>query len=113
MPGYGMGYYRFFDPTMILVLIGVVLSMAASAKVPKLGLRLWSGSRNLRKPERECFRVPDDTPLKMPPESRCIRLADTGDVKTVYGHYRYIKYIARAGMTVRRSQAKHRRRRKA
>ena len=30
---YGMGYYRFFDPTMILVLIGVVLSMAASAKV--------------------------------------------------------------------------------
>ena len=33
MPGYGMGYYRFFDPTMILVLIGVVLSMAASAKV--------------------------------------------------------------------------------
>ena len=79
----------------------------------KLGLRLWSGSRNLRKPERECFRVPDDTPLKMPPESRCIRLADTGDVKTVYGHYRYIKYIARAGMTVRRSQAKHRRRRKA
>lgn len=33
MPGYGMGYYGFFDPTMILVLIGVVLSMAASAKV--------------------------------------------------------------------------------
>ena len=33
MPGYGMGYYRFFDPTIILVLIGVVLSMAASAKV--------------------------------------------------------------------------------
>ena len=36
MPGYGMGYYRFFDPTMILVLIGVVLSMAASAKVQSL-----------------------------------------------------------------------------
>ena len=33
MPGYGMGYYRFFDPRLILVLIGVVLSMAASAKV--------------------------------------------------------------------------------
>lgn len=33
MPGYGYGYYGFFDPTILLVLIGVVLSMAASAKV--------------------------------------------------------------------------------
>ncbi len=30
---FGYGYYGFFDPTVILVLIGVVLSMAASAKV--------------------------------------------------------------------------------
>lgn len=30
---YGYGYYGFFDPTILLVLIGVVLSMAASAKV--------------------------------------------------------------------------------
>ena len=30
---YGYGYYPFFDPTMILVLIGVILSLAASAKV--------------------------------------------------------------------------------
>lgn len=78
----------------------------------KLGLRLWSGSRNLRKPERECFRVPDDTPLKMPPEDRCIRLADTGDVKTAYGHYRYIKYIARAGAAAGRPRARRRRRKK-
>lgn len=78
----------------------------------KLGLRLWSGSRNLRKPERECFRVPDDTPLRMPPESRCIRLADTGDVKTAYGHYRYIKYIAKAGAAAGRPKAKRRRRKK-
>lgn len=78
----------------------------------KLGLRLWSGSRNLRKPERECFRVPDDTPLKMPPPSKVIPLADTGNVKTVYGHYRYIKYINRAGLSVRRPKAKYRRRRK-
>lgn len=79
----------------------------------KVGLRLWSGSRNLRKPERERFRVPDNTPLKMPPESQVIRLADTGNVKTAYGHYRYIKYIAKAGTTVQRPRAKHRRRRKA
>lgn len=30
---YGYGYYGFFDPTILLVLIGVVLSMAASARV--------------------------------------------------------------------------------
>ena len=30
---YGYGFYPFFDPTMILVLIGVILSLAASAKV--------------------------------------------------------------------------------
>lgn len=30
---YGYGYYSLFDPTMILVLIGVVLSLAASARV--------------------------------------------------------------------------------
>ena len=30
---FGYGYYGFFDPTMISVMIGVVLSMAASAKV--------------------------------------------------------------------------------
>lgn len=33
MYGYGFGYYNLFDPTMILVLIGVVLSMMASSKV--------------------------------------------------------------------------------
>lgn len=31
--GYGYGFYPFFDPTMILILIGVILSLAASAKV--------------------------------------------------------------------------------
>ena len=30
---YGYGFYPMFDPTMILILIGVALSMAASAKV--------------------------------------------------------------------------------
>lgn len=31
--GYGYGFYPFFDPTYILVLIGVVLCLAASARV--------------------------------------------------------------------------------
>ena len=78
----------------------------------KVGLRLWSGSRNLRKPQKDCFRVPDSTPLKPPPKSRALLLSDTGDVTTVYGHYRYIKYIAHGGYTPRRSRAKRRKRSK-
>lgn len=31
--GYGYGYYPYFDPTYILVIIGVILSLAASARV--------------------------------------------------------------------------------
>ena len=75
----------------------------------KLGLRLWSGSRNLRKPERECFRVPNDTPLT-PPEGATV-LTDTGDVTTAYGHFRYIKYLARGWNDARKPKAKRRRKR--
>lgn len=79
----------------------------------KVGLRLWSGSRNLRKPERECFRVPNDTPLSIP-ENSPLPLADTGDVRTAYGHYRYIKYLAAGWETTigPRPKAKRRRRKK-
>jgi hypothetical protein len=75
----------------------------------KLGQRLWSGSRNLRKPEKECFRVPNDTPLTPPPDATV--LTDTGDVTTAYGHYRYIKYLA-AGWTSAPKPKPRRRRRK-
>lgn len=78
----------------------------------KVGQRLWSGSRNLCKPQRDCFRVPDDTPLKPPPKSRALLLADTGDVTTAYGHYRYIKYIVQNGIVPQRSRVKRRRRKK-
>lgn len=73
----------------------------------KVGLRMWSCSRNLTKPERECFRVPNDTPLTAP--SDALVLADTGDIVTSYGHYRYIKYLA--GGNPRASKAKAKRRR--
>lgn len=59
----------------------------------KLGLRLWSCSRNLAKPVRECCRVPNNTPLTPPPPSRATLLMDTGDIVTAYGHYRYVKYL--------------------
>lgn len=75
----------------------------------KVGLRLWSGSRNLRKPEKECFRVPNDTPL-MPPANALI-FHDSGDVTTAYGHFRYIKYLAGGAGPAPKPKAKRRRRR--
>lgn len=74
----------------------------------KVGLRLWSGSRNLRKPEKECFRVPNDTPLT-PPDGVTL-LADTGDVVTAYGHFRYLKYLANGWAQVPKPRARRRRR---
>lgn len=75
----------------------------------KVGQRLWSGSRNLHKPEKECFRVPNDTPLT--PPSNATVLDDTGDVTTAYGHFRYIKYLAGGWDTAAKPRAKRRRRR--
>lgn len=74
----------------------------------KVGQRLWSGSRNLRKPERECFRVPNDTPLT-PPKDAMV-LTDTGDVRTAYGHFRYIKYLGAGWTSTDKPKAKRRRR---
>lgn len=77
----------------------------------KVGQRLWSGSRNLRKPERECFRVPNDTPLSVPKDAP-ITFADTGDVSTAYGHYRYIKYIAAGWKTTAAPRTRRRRKKR-
>lgn len=76
----------------------------------KPGLRLWSSSSNLRKPQRECCRVPNDTPLSPPPGVTV--LADNGDVRTAYGHYRYIKYYARGLLDAPAPKAKRRRKRR-
>lgn len=82
-------------------------------KEPKdyVGQRLWSGSMNLRKPESESFRVPNDTSVSVPKNAQ-LTLEDTGDVSTAYGRYRYIKYLADGWETTieRRPRAKHRRR---
>ncbi len=74
----------------------------------KIGQRLWSGSRTLAKPERECFRVPNDTPLT-PPLNATV-FTDTGDINTPYGHFRYIKYLAAGWTEASRPKAKRRRR---
>lgn len=75
----------------------------------KVGSRLWSGSRNLSKPEVDSFRVPNDTPLA-PPEGVLV-LDDSGDVRTAYGHYRYIKYMAGKPDNHIRQKAKRRKKR--
>jgi hypothetical protein len=76
----------------------------------KLGLRLWSTSRNLRKPERECHRVSNDTTIVPPSPEYADTLCDTGDVRTPYGQYRFIKYIV-GGYRTEQPRAKRRRKR--
>lgn len=67
----------------------------------KIGHRLWSCSRNLKKPERDCVRVTDD--VRIDPPKNAMVLEDSGEARTVYGRYRYLKYIlpGRAGARVR------------
>lgn len=73
----------------------------------KVGQRLWSSSRNLRKPERECFRVPDDTPLQVP--RGCTELV-THREHTAYGSFAYIKYLAHGWEAGHPQPLRHRRR---
>jgi hypothetical protein len=75
----------------------------------RLGQRLWSGSRNLHKPETECFRVDDDTSILPPPGAMV--LADSGDRVTEYGHFRYIKFLSHGWDRQTRPRAVRRRRR--
>lgn len=58
----------------------------------RVGQRLWSGSRNLRKPEREVFRVDDDTPVYVP--RGATELASVSR-RTRYGCFQYVKYLAK------------------
>ena len=76
----------------------------------KVGQRLWSGSRNLRKPEQESYRVDDDASILPPPGA--LVLDDSGDHVTEYGHYRYIKFLAPSWDRTTKAKAKRRRRRK-
>lgn len=58
----------------------------------KLGQHLYDHSRHIRQPECDRLLVGDDTVLH-PPDG-CLVLNDTGQVDTVYGSFRTIKYIA-------------------
>lgn len=73
------------------------------------GLRSWSCTRNAKRPEVECFPVPDDTPLQ-PPKGATV-YEEAGE-RTEFGSYRYIKYLAPNWRKVyRRPSARRRRRR--
>lgn len=73
----------------------------------KVGQRLWSSSRNIKKPEQECFRVDDDISIAPPPGAYV--LDDSGDRVTQYGHYRYIKFLAPSWDRTKRPKAKRKR----
>lgn len=72
-----------------------------------VGQRLWSCSRNLRKPETDSQRVGNDEELVVP-EGATV-LMDTGDVRTAYGHYRFVKYLARGWTEPTAPRARRRR----
>lgn len=56
----------------------------------KTGLRAWSGSRNLKKPETTSELVPDSVTITAPPGSFVLDRRDEGNC---YGVYSYIKYL--------------------
>lgn len=56
----------------------------------KPGRRAWSYTRNCSKPEVECYRVPDDTPLQPPKGSMVF---EDQREQNQFGSYHYVKYI--------------------
>jgi len=72
------------------------------------GLRSWSYSRSCRKPEVETFPVPDDTDVKAPKDATV--LTDAA-MRTDYGEYHYIKYLAASPQTIRKRGVRSRRKR--
>lgn len=73
----------------------------------KVGQRLWSCSRNLKKPEVETYYVEDDASLIAPPGA--LVLEDSGDRVTEYGHFRFLKFLAPGWVRPKRPKAKRRR----
>ena len=73
----------------------------------KVGEHTVSHTRNVKHPETESFRVPDDTPLQAPKGSTIIEEASS---RTEYGGYRYIKYLGSGWRRGPRKKAARRRR---
>ena len=73
------------------------------------GLRSWSYTRSCRKPEIETFPVPDDTDVKPPEDATIVAEAV---VRTEFGEFHFVKYLAADPQELRRHRprARHRRR---
>lgn len=60
---------------------------------PERNKNAWGCTRNCRRPETESFPVPEDTEIEIPEDA--IVLEDSS-VKTEFGAWRYVKYLATA-----------------
>ena len=80
---------------------GAIARYMCKEQRDKIGHRLWTCSRNLQKPERDSRHVSADIRIKIP--RNALILEDTGDTRTAYGHYQYVKYLlpGRSGVRVR------------
>ena len=72
------------------------------------GLRSWSCSRSCRKPEVETFPVPDSTDVKAPKNATVLTEAT---MRTDFGEFHFIKYIAASPQEIRKRGVRARRRR--
>ena len=73
----------------------------------RAGLRAWSYSRSCRHPEVETFPVSDDEDVRIPKQATVLTDAS---MRTDYGEYHYIKYLAASPQTIRRRGVRARRR---
>lgn len=76
----------------------------------KVGERLWSCSRNLKKPERDTVRVPNDTRIGVP--KRAAITFELDERQTIYGRFQYVKYLAAGWGTTMKPAPRAKRRRK-
>ena len=74
----------------------------------RAGLRSWSYTRSCRHPEIEVFPVSDDTDVTVPKNATILTEAT---MRTEFGMFHYIKYLAASPQTIRKRGIRARRKR--
>ena len=74
----------------------------------RAGLRSWSYTRSCRHPEVEVFPVSDDTDVTVPKNATVLTEAT---MRTEFGMFHYIKYLAASPQTIRKRGIRARRKR--
>ena len=72
---------------------------------PEKNKNAWGCTRNCRRPESESFPVPDDTTIEIP--EGAILLEDS-QVRTEWGAWHYVKYLATSPQRIRARRPKRR-----